>query len=265
MSTIQTNSEADLPAVEVRDVVVRYRAYSNRPTTLKEHVLGFVRFGKRQYYSDFEALSHVNFSVPKGSILGVIGSNGAGKSTLLKVLSGVLKPTTGEVIHRGRVDSLISLGAGFDADLNATENIFLYGSLHRIPKKELVERVDKILEFAELKEFAATPIKYYSSGMRARLGFACAIDTDPDILLLDEVLEVGDERFKKKCRVEMRNLLASGKTIIIVSHSMSTVEKLAQKVLLLSKGRVAFYGDPDEGIAMYRDKSYEIALDGHRI
>jgi len=257
--------DAALPMIEVRDVVVKYRAYKERPSTLKEHVLGYLKSGKFRYYSSFEALSHVNFTVEKGQILGVIGSNGAGKSTLLKVLNGVLKPSQGEVVRRGRVDSLITLGAGFDAELNAVENIFLYGSLHSIPKREIEKRLDKILDFAELKEFSLTPIKYYSSGMRARLGFACAIDTDPDILLLDEVLEVGDERFKRKCREEMRKLLSSGKTIILVAHSMSTIEKLSNKVVVLSKGRVVFEGDPKEAISLYRDKKYETALDGKRI
>jgi len=258
-------SELALPMIEVRDVVVEYRAYKERPTTLKEHVIGLVGSGKFRYYSAFEALSHVSFTVENGTILGIIGSNGAGKSTLLKVLNGVLKPSQGEVVRRGRIDSLISLGAGFDSDLNAVENIYLYASLHQIPKNEIADRVESILSFAELEEFSLTPVKYYSSGMRARLGFACAIDTDPDILLLDEVLEVGDERFKEKCRAEMKRLLSSGKTIIMVSHAMSTIQKLASKVVLLSKGRVVFEGDPKEGIAMYRDKKYETALDGKRI
>jgi len=258
-------TDAALPMIEVRDVVVNYRAYKERPNTLKEHVLGYLKSGKFRYYSSFEALSHVSFTVGEGQILGVIGSNGAGKSTLLKVLNGVLKPSQGEVIRRGRVDSLITLGAGFDAELNAVENIYLYGSLHSIPKREIEKRLDKILDFAELKEFSLTPIKYYSSGMRARLGFACAIDTDPEILLLDEVLEVGDERFREKCRKEMERLLSSGKTIIIVSHSLGLIEKLANKILLLSKGRVVFQGDPAEAISLYRDKKYETALDGKRI
>lgn len=253
------------PALEVQNVTVQYRAYRERPTTLKEHIIGYVRNGKFRYYTKFEALSNVTFTVPKGSILGVVGSNGAGKSTLLQVLSGVLKPTQGVVVAHGSIDSLIQLGAGFDRDLNAIENIYLHGSLHQIPKSIIASRVDRILAFAELQEFALTPIKYYSSGMSARLGFACAIDTDPDILLLDEVLEVGDERFKNKCRLEMQRLLSSGKTIILVSHSMATIERLANHVLVLSKGKVVFHGQPAEAIAHYRGDDYEVALDGRRL
>src|SRR5690606_3035619 len=182
----------------------------------------------------------------KGTILGIIGGNGAGKSTLLKAISGVLRPSKGEVIVNGSLDSLISLGAGFDHELNAIENIYLYGSLHQMPRDEIKRRIPKILEFAELEEFAYTPIKYYSSGMFARLGFSCAIDTDPDVLLVDEVLAVGDERFNEKSRKRMEELLQSGKTIIMVSHGINQLVKIAHEIALLSKGRLIYHGDPKE-------------------
>ncbi|MDC0358819.1 ABC transporter ATP-binding protein, partial [Oligoflexia bacterium] len=251
--------------VEVRNVTVAYRSYKERPTSLKESLLKLAKTRKIKYYSTFDALADVSFSVASGKILGVIGSNGAGKSTLLRTMAGTLKPVHGEIITRGSVDSLIQLGAGFDSDLNAIENIYLYGSLHQQSRKEIKSRIPKILEFAELEEFALTPIKYYSSGMNARLGFSCAIDTDPDILLVDEVLAVGDERFNKKCRKVFNDFIKSNKTIIMVSHSCSTIEKVADQVLLLSKGRVAFLGDPKEAVAMYRDQNYELSLDGNRL
>lgn len=257
--------EAPQPlAIDVQDVVVRYRAYTERPGTLKEHVLRFIRERRYRYYETFDALSGVSFSVEKGSIVGFIGSNGAGKSTLLKVLNRVLKPSEGLVRVEGKVDSLIKLGAGFDKELNAIENIFLYGSLHRRPREMIEERIPKILEFAELEEFAHTPVRYYSSGMFARLGFSCAIDMDPDVLLVDEVLAVGDERFRKKSREAMLNLLHSGKTIVMVSHNINMMKSLCNKIGVLSKGRLLYFGDPGEAIQIYRDKDYETALDGNR-
>lgn len=264
-SETQADSETKEIAVEVQDVTVAYRSYKERPTTLKESLLKFVKTGKLRYYSTFNALDNISFSVEKGKILGVIGSNGAGKSTLLRTIAGTLKPVAGRITANGSLDSLIQLGAGFDSDLNAIENIYLYGSLHQLSQKQIKERVPRILEFAELEEFALTPIKYYSSGMNARLGFACAIDTNPDILLVDEVLAVGDERFNKKCKKFFNRFIEEKKTIIIVSHNVNMLEKTADSILLLSKGKVVFDGDPSEAVAMYRDQSYELSLDGARL
>jgi len=213
----------------------------------------------------FTAVDGISLSLRKGEVLGFLGANGAGKSTLLITLSGVLKPASGEVLMHGSVDSLISLGAGFDRELNAIENIYLYASLHKVPKERIQERIPSILEFAELQEFAETPIRYYSSGMYARLGFSCAIDINPDILLVDEVLAVGDERFNKKCRDVMFKLLQSGKTIVMVTHNLSMIEKMADQVGVLSKGRLIYFGDPSTALEVYRDKNYEFALDGKRL
>ncbi len=248
------------PAVEVQNVRVAFRKYEEHPTTLKEGVLNYFKNRKINYYSTFDALSNVSFSVPKGQIMGIIGSNGAGKSTLLNVLSGVLPPTEGRVIIRGSTDSLRSLGAGFDSELNAVENIYLYGSLRGQSREEIKDRVPAILEFAELEKFSNTPIKYYSSGMFARLGFACAIDKNPDVLVVDEVLAVGDERFHKKCNAVFERFLSTGKTVVMVSHSMPVLEKLSQRIALLSQGKLIFIGDPKEAIARYRDNHYQTAL-----
>ena len=254
------NSSNSSSALEVKNVSVMYRSYENRPTSLKENLLAFLRSGKMKYYSTFEALSNVSFSVPKGTVFGIIGSNGAGKSTLLKVLAGVLPPTSGEIIAHGSVDSLIQLGAGFDPDLTARENIFLYASLHGKKRKEIEKSVDRILEFAELVEFSHTPIKYFSAGMSARLGFSCAIDVDPDILLVDEVLQVGDERFGVKCREVFRNFIAKGKTVVMVSHALDQLAKEADTIMVLSKGQIIFTGEPDHALEVYRDPSYQTRL-----
>jgi ABC-type polysaccharide/polyol phosphate transport system ATPase subunit len=213
-------------------------------------------------YSTFDALQDVSFEVKRGMILGVIGSNGSGKSTLLKILAQVLKPTTGTVRINGTIASLMDLGVGFDMDLNAIENIYLNGSLYRKTHDEIKQRVDTILDFAELREFATTPIKYYSAGMIARLGFATAVDIDPDVLLVDEVLGVGDERFQEKCKGVFDRFLASGKTIILVSHGLDFIANRADRAMLISRGRVAFFGDPKTAVEMYRDESYQTRLGG---
>jgi lipopolysaccharide transport system ATP-binding protein len=247
-------------AIEVRDVTVRYRSYAQQPTSLKEAVVKFMQTGRLRYYSDLNALSQLSFEVEKGCFLGVIGSNGAGKSTLLRVLSGVLPPSQGSVARQGSVDSLIQLGAGFDPELTARENIFLYESLRGKSRREISESVDKILDFAELKDFASTPIKYFSSGMAARLGFSCAIDIDPDILLVDEILAVGDERFAAKCKKAFAGFLKIGKTVVLVSHNVDQLAADCDRILVLSRGALAFLGDPKEAVRVYRDAHYGTRL-----
>jgi ABC-2 type transport system ATP-binding protein len=248
--------------VDVKDVTVAYRSYKERPTSLKETVLKAIKTRSWSNFSTFDALQNVSFQVKRGMILGIIGSNGSGKSTLLKILAQVLKPTSGTVTMNGSIASLMDLGVGFDSDLNAIENIYLNGSLYRRTHEQITARVEPILEFAELKEFASTPIKYYSAGMIARLGFATAVDIDPDILLVDEVLGVGDERFQEKCRGVFDRFIKAGKTIILVSHSLEYVERYAHRAMLISRGRVAYFGDPAKAVALYRDNSYETRLGG---
>jgi ABC-type polysaccharide/polyol phosphate transport system ATPase subunit len=247
-------------AISLSNVRVAYRSYKERPSSLKESLIKFLREGRLKHYSTFDALNGVSFEIPRGTTLGIIGSNGSGKSTLLKVLAQVLKPTEGLVRVKGSVASLIELGAGFDPELNAVENIYLNGSLHKRNRKEIKERVDQILDFAELTEFANTPVKYFSSGMFARLGFSAAIDIDPDILLIDEILSVGDERFNKKCKKVFENFFKSGKTIVLVSHDLELVSKLSNVVAVMSRGQLAYYGDPQTAVKMYRDESYLTAL-----
>jgi len=247
--------------ISVKDVTVAYRSYKQRPTSLKESALRFLRTGILKHFDTFNALQNVSFEIERGKVFGIIGSNGSGKSTLLKVLAGVLIPTKGEAAVAGTMTSLIELGAGFDPELSAVENIYLNGSLHRKTKEEIAERVDHILEFANLKEFASTPIKYYSSGMYARLGFSVAVDINPDILVVDEILAVGDERFQRKCREVFSRFLESGKTVVMVSHDLSMLQSFADRVALLSRGQLTFLGDPETAVEIYRDSSYQAALE----
>jgi ABC-type polysaccharide/polyol phosphate transport system ATPase subunit len=260
-STTQAQPAAGPLAFSLSNVTVGYRSYRERPSSLKETLIRFFRSGTFKHYSTFDALSDLSLDIPRGIVFGIIGSNGSGKSTLLKVLAQVLKPTAGKVTVSGSISSLIELGVGFDPELNAIENIYLNGSLHKKSRKQIEKRVDSILDFAELHEFATTPIKYYSSGMAARLGFAVAIDIDPDILLVDEILAVGDERFQAKCGEVFQRFLNSGKTIVIVSHNMDLIQSTAQQAILLSKGKIVFNGAPAEAVKLYRDNSYKTALE----
>lgn len=205
--------ESSRVAFELRDITVRYRLYKERPTSLKETMIRLLRDRQWRYFSLFDAISKVNLRVPRGNVFGIIGSNGSGKSTLLKVLSGVLSPSSGAIIRNGSISSLIELGAGFDPELNAVENIYLHASLHRKSRAQIRDRIDHIINFAELSEFAYTPVKYYSSGMFARLGFSAAVDIDPDILLVDEILAVGDERFQEKCQGVFSRFLTKGRPL----------------------------------------------------
>jgi ABC-type polysaccharide/polyol phosphate transport system ATPase subunit len=252
--------EQESQAIVIEGVTVAYRSYQERPTSLKESMLRILKGNLRKHYTTFDALSDVSFSAPKGKVFGIIGSNGSGKSTLLKVLAQVLKPTKGKVSVKGSVASLIELGVGFDPELNAVENIYLNGSLHKKSKAQIKDRVEHVLEFAELSQFSTTPIKYYSSGMAARLGFSVAFDINPDILLIDEILAVGDERFQEKCQGVFRNFLASGKTVVLVSHNLQMIKSTADTVALMSKGKIVFMGDAAEAVQKYREGSYEAAL-----
>jgi ABC-type polysaccharide/polyol phosphate transport system ATPase subunit len=249
-------------AISVQELEVAFRSYDQRPASLKETLIRMVRERKWKYHSEFIALKSISFEVKRGEVFAIIGSNGAGKTTLLRTLVGAITPKSGELSVAGSIDSLIHLGAGFDPDLNAIENIYLNGSLYGYSKAHMKERVDKILEFAELQEFAFTPIRYYSSGMSARLGFSVAIDRDPDILVVDEVLGVGDSRFQAKCDKVFERFLAQKKTIVMVSHAIDSVRKMASRCLLLSAGSVRFIGDVEEAIRIYESDDYTTRLAG---
>ena len=236
--------------IEVRDVTMEFNMSNVKVDSLKEYM---VRLVKRQlFFNSFLALKGVSFNVEKGDVLGIVGLNGSGKSTMLKIISGIMKPTTGSVIVNGTISPLIELGAGFDADLTARENIYLNGSILGHSKEFMDSVFDDVVDFSELEEFLGTPTKNFSSGMQARLGFAIATVVRPDILIVDEVLSVGDYKFQQKCENRIREMMANGTTVIIVSHSNDLIENLCTKALWLEKGKVVEYGDAKEVCARYK-------------
>ena len=240
-------------AIDVRDVSKVYRRYARRRqfATLKSALLS--RSVMRDLSPDetFSAIQGVTFSVPPGRTLGVIGRNGSGKSTMLKLVAGITKPTSGSVRVTGRVSALIELGAGFHPEISGRENVFINGIMLGLSKREIARRFDEIVGFAELEEFIDAPVKTYSSGMYMRLGFAVAIHVDPDVLLVDEVLAVGDEAFTHKCLDKFAEFKRRGRTILLVTHSLGLVERFCDEALWLDGGRVKGMGDPRRVIDAY--------------
>ncbi len=240
-------------AIEVRDVTKIYRKYSHRRqfATLKSALLSSSLIRDLHPDEIFTAVKGVSFDVPAGSTFGVVGRNGSGKSTMLKLVAGISKPTTGDVHVRGRVSALIELGAGFHPEISGRENVFINGIMLGLSKREVAKRFDEIVEFAELKEFIDAPVKTYSSGMYMRLGFAVAIHVDPDVLLVDEVLAVGDESFTHKCLDKFAEFKRRGKTILLVTHSLGLVERFCDEALWLDSGVVRAQGDPKRVVDSY--------------
>ena len=230
--------------ISVQHVSMKFNLMEEKVDSLKEYIVRLLK-GKL-LYNEFIALKDVSFEVEKGDILGIVGFNGAGKSTLLKILAGVLVPSSGKVITKGTIAPLIEVGAGFDPDLTARENIFLNGAILGYSRKFLETKFDEILDFAELRNFVNVPVKNFSSGMYARLGFAIATIVKPDILIVDEVLSVGDFRFQEKCEKRIKEMIDNGITIIIVSHDTYLIRKLCNKVLWLESGYVKENGNAAE-------------------
>ena len=226
--------------IEVSDVTMRFRMNNDRIMSLKEFVTTAIR-GKLNY-NEFTALSHVTFEVKKGETLGLIGRNGAGKSTLLKVISGILKPTEGNVITRGNIVPMLELGSGFDFDLTGRENIFLNGAILGYDEDFLKEKYGEIVDFSELGQFIDVPIRNYSSGMLARLAFSVAAIVKPEILIVDEILSVGDADFQAKSRARMMELMGGGTTVLFVSHSLEQIREMCSKVIWLEHGRIKMVG-----------------------
>lgn len=227
--------------IEVNDATVRFNMASEKIDNLKEYVIKL--FKRELMFQEFLALKDINLKVKPGEAWGLVGTNGSGKSTLLKLISGILKPYKGEVIVRGSIAPLIELGAGFDHELTARENIFLNGTLLGYSEAFLKEHFDEIVDFAELWDFMDMPIKNYSSGMAARLGFAVATMARPDILIVDEVLAVGDFEFQEKCKARMQEMLAQGTTLLYVSHTMESVMSLCDHAIWIEKGNQIIQGD----------------------
>jgi len=238
------------PVIRLENVTQRFRVIHERPDTLRE--LFSKLFRHQSSYHDFEAVKSVSFEVPPGQTLGIIGRNGSGKSTLLKIIAGVYRPTKGTVLVTGSLAPLIELGAGFHHELTGRENILLNGLLMGYSKREMIERQERIIEFADIGDFVDAPVKQYSSGMYMRLAFAVATEVDPKILLVDEILAVGDTGFQEKCFERLRKFRASGKTILLVSHSMNDIQEHCERVLLLDQGSIMVDGAPEEAITAYK-------------
>lgn len=235
--------------ISVEDVSMKFNMAKERVDSLKEY---FIRLLKRQLnFSEFYALKHVDLKVCSGEVVGIVGLNGSGKSTLLKVISGILKPTMGSASIKGTISPLIELGAGFDFELTARENVFLNGAVLGYSRKVMEEKFQEIISFAELDDFVDVAIKNFSSGMVARLGFAIATLTKPEILIVDEILSVGDFKFQQKCEARINDMMANGTTVIIVSHSLEQVERLCSRVVWLEKGHIKMDGPTKEICEQY--------------
>lgn len=241
------------PAVRVDKVVKQYRrvAHAHRFLTLKSAIVGGDLFKALAPGDIFTALDNVSLNIGRGETLGVIGSNGAGKSTLLKIIAGTTKPTSGEVEVNGKISALIELGAGFHPEISGRENVFINGIMLGLSRQEVADRFDEIVAFAELEEFIDAPVKNYSSGMYMRLGFSVAIHVDPEILLIDEVLAVGDEAFVHKCLDKIAAFKRRGKTILLVSHGLDSVRQLCDRVIWMKDGNIQMSGDPPRVVDAY--------------
>lgn len=239
-------------ALAVDHVGMKFNLSKEKVDNLKEYFIKFIK--KELTYQEFWALKDVTFEVKRGEHLGIVGLNGAGKSTLLKVIAGVLKPTEGSVKTKGKIVPLLELGAGFDKQYTGAENIYLYGSLLGYSKEFITSKFDEIVEFSELGEFIEVPVKNYSSGMRARLGFSIATVVKPDILILDEVLSVGDAQFRKKSEAKIQSMFDQGVTVLFVSHSLEQVKRICDKAIMLEHGTVIAHGDVMDVANIYNEK-----------
>jgi len=251
--------------VRFENIYKRYRLWSMSTFTLREEITLFGRrinpyfwfrrsLPREKDKSYFWALNDINFEVKNGEALGIIGANGAGKTTLLKLIAGIIYPTKGKIITVGRLGSVIEMGAGIHGDLTGRENIYLYGSIIGMSRKEIRQKFESIVEFSELGRFIDEPVKYYSAGMEMRLGFSVTIHLNPDILLIDEVLAVGDEKFYHKSLEAMTKIIKSGKTVIFVSHNLASIVSFCNRALLLEKGRIISEGSPQEVILLYQSR-----------
>jgi ABC-2 type transport system ATP-binding protein len=240
-------------AIKVDDVSKRFKLAHERYQSLKERV---VHFGRHAESEEFWALSHVTLDIPKGHTYGLAGHNGSGKSTLLKCIAGILRPTNGEITTVGRMAALLELGAGFHPELTGRENVFLNGSILGLSKREIEARFDEIVAFAELEKFIDMQVRHYSSGMFVRLGFAVAVTVDPEVLLVDEVLAVGDEAFQRKCLDRVRLMQQEGRTIIVVSHSVSLLQGVCDSAAVLDHGNLIFDGPVVEATKILRERLF---------
>jgi ABC-2 type transport system ATP-binding protein len=235
--------------IEIRQVSKRFRLYHERYSSLKERVIHFGRIP----YEDFWAIRDIDIAIEEGTTVGLLGHNGSGKSTLLKCVAGILQPTEGEIVTRGRLAALLELGAGFHPELTGRENIYLNGSVLGLSRKDVERVFDEIVDFAELEKFIDMQVRHYSSGMYVRLGFAVAVNVDPHILLVDEVLAVGDEAFQRKCLERVARFQKEGRTIVFVTHAADLVRRICDRAIVLDHGRMVADAPPGEAVRMFRE------------
>lgn len=236
--------------ISVKDVSMRFRLSDDRVLSLKEFVTK--KLERKIKQTDFWALKNVSFDVERGEVIGIIGRNGSGKSTLLKIISGILKPTCGQVVCNGNIVPMLELGSGFDADLTGRENVFLNGAILGYSEAFLKEKYQEIVEFSELGDFIEIPVRNYSSGMMMRLAFSVATVVNPQILIVDEILAVGDESFQAKSRARMKELMNGGATVLFVSHSMSQIRMMCNRVVWLDDHKVKMIGETNEVCEQYK-------------
>jgi len=241
--------------IQVNNVSMRFLISHDRITSLKEYITKFIK--RQLQYEEFWALKNISFSVAKGEVIGIIGKNGAGKSTLLKIISGILKPTEGSVKCDGNIVPMLELGSGFDPDLTGRENIFLNGAILGYSKDFLEDKYNEIVGFSELGRFIDVPIRNYSSGMLARLAFSIATVVNPEILIVDEILAVGDAAFQEKSKARMMELMSGGTTVLFVSHSLDQIRELCNRVIWLENGTIKLIGNTEEVCSEY-SKAYKI-------
>lgn len=236
--------------IVVDNVSMRFNLASERVDSLKDLLIKKIKF-QSVSFDEFWALRNISFSVDKGESCALIGANGSGKSTMLKIISGILTPTKGSVEVNGSIAPLIELGAGFDYELTGRENIFLNGAILGYSKKLMLEKYDEIIDFSELRNFIDVPVKNYSSGMIARLGFSIATMVKPEILVVDEILAVGDQAFQDKCHKRLEDMMNSGTTVLLVSHSAADIKRICQKAVWIDKSNLRFVGNVDEALQLY--------------
>lgn len=234
-------------AIEIKDVSKRYKLYRNKKDQALEALFPFIH----RNHSDFYAIKDFNLVIKEGDVLGVIGRNGSGKSTLMKLVASVIQPSSGSITVKGNLVPLLELGSGFHRDFTGYENIYFYTAVLGYPRKKVLEKTEEIIEFADIGEFIHQPLKNYSSGMKARLAFAVSVNIDPDILILDEVLSVGDAAFKEKSFAKIKEFFDNGKTILFVSHSMESIKTLCNRAIVIEKGELLMDGDPGSVIEKY--------------
>ena len=236
-------------AISVQDVSMMFNLSKDKIVGLKEYIVKAIK--RQLHYEEFWALRDISFSVKKGEVFGVMGLNGAGKSTLLKIIAGVFKPTKGSVTVNGEISPLLELGAGFDPEFSARDNVYMNGAMYGHPTSYMDSKYDEIIDFAELREFEDVALKNYSTGMMARLGFAVATSVQPEILIVDEILGVGDYKFQLKCKQRIQDMISGGVTVLLVTHHIDSIKSMCTRAMLLEKGKLVCIGSVDEVSAAY--------------